>query len=122
MNLIKVIIKYSLVVMILMLGLSSVSSASDASDKNIEEGKQLAFDRKKGNCLACHLIKDGELAGNLGPPLIAMKLRFKDRDVLKQKIWDATQSNKHTVMPPFGRNLILSETEIERVIDYLYSL
>ena len=38
---------------------------------DIAEGKKLAFDRKKGNCLACHMIDDGELAGNSGPPLIA---------------------------------------------------
>ena len=37
------------------------------------EGQKLAFDRGKGNCLTCHLIKGGEYPGNIGPELIDMK-------------------------------------------------
>ena len=48
-----------------------------AYSNDVQEGKKLAFDRKKGNCLACHMIDDGELACNSGPPLIAMKLVFQ---------------------------------------------
>ena len=51
--------------------------ASEAD--RVAEGKALAFDRGKGNCLACHSIEDGELPGTLGPPLLAMKLRFPDK-------------------------------------------
>ena len=38
-----------------------VANAADA--KAIEEGKELAFHRQKGNCLACHKIADGSLPG-----------------------------------------------------------
>jgi sulfur-oxidizing protein SoxX len=85
-------------------------------------GKQIAFDRKKGNCLACHAIDDGEMAGNIGPPLIVIKARFPDRAELKAQIWDATVKNKISIMPPFGKHHILSDTEIEKLIDYLYTL
>jgi sulfur-oxidizing protein SoxX len=88
----------------------------------LEQGKALAFERSKGNCLACHYIEGGELTGNYGPPLIAMKVRFPDRDVLRQQIWDAAVKNPHTRMPPFGRNRILTEDEIDLVTDYIQSL
>ena len=61
--------------------LPSVSYSDD-----IAEGKKLTFDRKKGNCLACHMIDDGELAGNNGPPLLAMKARFPDREVFSTNL------------------------------------
>ena len=98
-----------------------------AAEENIgisklEQGKALAFERTKGNCLACHYIEGGELTGNYGPPLIAMKVRFPDRDVLRQQIWDAAVKNPHTRMPPFGRNRILTEDEIDLVTDYIQSL
>ena len=37
------------------------------------------------------MIEDGELAGNNGPPLIAMKARFPKRDDLFSQIWDPTE-------------------------------
>ena len=84
--------------------------------------KSLTFDRKKGNCLACHMIDDGELAGNNGPPLLAMKARFPDREVLFQQIWDPTESNPYSFMPPFGKHGALTRTEINKIMDYLYTL
>lgn len=88
----------------------------------IEEGKQIAFDRKKGNCLACHQIEGGDLAGNIGPPLVAMKARFPDKSKLRAQIWDSTKANPNTMMPPFGRHEILTESEIDKVVEFVYSL
>jgi len=87
-----------------------------------EEGKALAFDRKKGNCLACHMIEGGDLAGNIGPPLLAMQQRFPDRTQLRAQIWDSTVKNPQTMMPPFGRHRILTEDEIDKSVDFLYTL
>ena len=50
-----------------------------------------------------------------------MKQRFPDREQLKAVIVDETRRNPSTVMPPFGRNLILTNQEIEAVIDFLYT-
>lgn len=90
--------------------------------ERLQAGKKLAVTRSKGNCLACHAIGDGALPGNLGPPLMSMKLRFPDREQLREQIWDATKRNPDSRMPPFGKHGILSAEEIERVIDYLYTL
>ncbi len=88
----------------------------------IEEGKRLAFDRKKGNCLACHMIPGGEAPGDIGPPLVAIQARFPDKQKLRAQIWDATANNPHTVMPPYGRHEILTEDEIDKIVEFLYTL
>ena len=84
-------------------------------------GQVLAFDRGKGNCLTCHAIKGGDAPGNLGPPLADMKARFPDRKELAAIVFDETKHNPQTVMPPFGRNLILTDGEIEAIVDFLYT-
>ncbi len=94
--------------------------AADASA--VEQGKAVAFDRKKGNCLACHQMEGGDLPGNIGPPLIAMKARFPDKAKLRAQIWDATKANPNTIMPPFGRQQVLSEGEIDKIVEYVYTL
>ena len=88
----------------------------------LEEGKSLAFNRKKGNCLACHYVQGGSLMGNTGPALIAMKQRFPKRDKLIAQVNDARINNKNTFMPPFGAHGILTEQEINLVVDWLYTL
>lgn len=95
---------------------------SNISFADAIEGKKIAFDRAKGNCLACHSIDDGEMPGNIGPPLIVMQERFPDRAVLKAQIWDATAKNSISIMPPFGKHHILTDGEIEKLLDYLYIL
>ena len=84
-------------------------------------GEALAFDRSKGNCLTCHDIKGGDSPGNLGPPLADMKARFPNRKELAGIVFDETKHNPQTVMPPFGRNLILTDGEIEAIVDFLYT-
>ena len=88
----------------------------------IEDGRKVAYDRKKGNCLACHLIQGATLPGNIGPPLIAMKARFPDRAALRAQIWDPTVKNPNSMMPPFGKYGVLSEKDIDLVVDFIYSL
>ena len=108
----------------LCLGVLGPVSAVGQQDlwSRIEEGKAIAFNRFKGNCLACHQIAGGELMGNYGPPLIFMKARYPDRDALREQIWDAAIKNPHTRMPPFGRNRILTEAEIDLVTDFIQTL
>jgi|SRR5215471_10783949 len=94
-----------------------------AVDADVAKGQNLAHDVYKGNCLACHQIPGDPSAvssANIGPPLLAMRQRFPDRTLLRSQIWDATLRNPQTVMPPFGKHGILTEQEIDLVIDYLY--
>ncbi len=102
--------------------LALVPVASAAGPSMVEEGKNIAFTRKKGNCLACHIMAGGKAAGNIAPPLGAMQSRFKSKAELKAQIADATVKNPETSMPPFGRHKILSDTEIDKVVDFVWSL
>jgi L-cysteine S-thiosulfotransferase len=103
--------------------LPTSSLAAEAQAKSVvEQGQEIAFDRKKGNCLACHQIEGGSLPGNIGPPLIAMQARFPDKAKLRAQVWDSTRANPNTIMPPFGRQQILSESEIDKVVEFIYTL
>ncbi|MFK5987030.1 MAG: sulfur oxidation c-type cytochrome SoxX [Pseudomonadota bacterium] len=103
---------------------SSIIVAAEAGKQlsTIELGKKLAFTRKKGNCLACHMIVGGESPGTIAPPLIAMKSRYPDKATLKEQIWDASLKNPETIMPVFGRFEVLTDKEINQLVDYIYSL
>ena len=104
------------------LGLVTPLTVSAADEAEITKGKELAFDRKKGNCLACHQIEGGSLAGNIGPPLVAMKARFPDFNTLKSQITDSRTSNPNTIMPPFGPHSILSADDIDKVAKFIHTL
>jgi L-cysteine S-thiosulfotransferase len=86
------------------------------------EGQRLAFDRGKGNCLTCHEIKGGDLPGTIGPALTDIKGKYPDRNELVAILTDETKRNPQTVMPPFGRNRILTEQEINAIVDFLQTL
>jgi len=86
------------------------------------EGQKIAFDRGKGNCLTCHQIKGGDLPGTIGPELVDIKSKYPNRDDLVAILTDETKRNPQTVMPPFGRNRILTEKEINAVVDFLQTL
>ena len=98
------------------------ASAGEQNPKTAEQGKKLAFDRKKGNCLACHHIDGGTAAGNIGPPLIAMQVRFPDKEKLRAQIWDATVANPESAMPPFGSHQILSDKEMDTLVEFIWTL
>lgn len=101
---------------------SMILSPGTAMAADAEEGKKIAEDRKKGNCFACHSYEGAQLAGNIGPPLVAMKARFPDKAKLRTQIADPTKSNPHTMMPPFGKHGILSAEEIDHITEWVYSL
>src|SRR6266403_598270 len=69
----------------------------------VAEGQKLAFDRGKGNCLTCHVIKGGDLPGTIGPELIDIKSKYPKREDLVAILNDETLRNPLTMMPPFGR-------------------
>jgi sulfur-oxidizing protein SoxX len=86
------------------------------------EGQKLAFDRGKGNCLTCHVIKGGDLPGTIGPELKDLRSKYPDRNDLVAILTDETRRNPQTMMPPFGRNRILTEQEINAIVDFLQTL
>jgi len=111
----------SLLTLVAGLAVSTAASAAGHA-KMLEEGKRISFDKKLGNCLACHMIAGGKVAGNIAPPLIAMKARFPDKAVLRAQIYDATVKNPDSRMPPFGKHKALTDQEVDLVTDYIHTL
>jgi sulfur-oxidizing protein SoxX len=93
-----------------------------ARAQNVSEGQALAFDRSKGNCLACHTMAGGDVPSSVGPELNDMKTRFPVRADLVAVLVNEQTRNPQTAMPPFGRNRILTAPEIEKIVDFLYTL
>ena len=92
------------------------------------KGWCVMVNRKKGNCLACHDVVTKKwpaglpAAGNIGPPLVSMKARFPDKAKLRAQIWDATVMNPNSSMIPFGRHIALSESDIDNIVTFLYTI
>lgn len=108
-------------------GSSAAAPAADAK----KEAKPLEMDPKKlysssakgmGNCSACHAIPAEEklVAGDIGPPMIGMKARFPDIEKLKAAIADQKAFAPDTIMPPFGRNKLLTPEQIDVIAQYIY--
>jgi sulfur-oxidizing protein SoxX len=88
----------------------------------VEKGKDVVYTRTKGNCISCHMMPGGDLPGNYGPPLVQMQARFPKQQDLFNQIYDARVKNPLTIMPPFGAHRMLSEDEINWLVEYLYTL
>lgn len=110
-------------VLTILLTSSIFSNSAIAADPSmVQAGKSIAVNRKKGNCLACHAFDGGSLPGNTGPPLLAMKARYPDKAKLRAQIWDATAANPESFMVPFGLHRVLTEDEIDKVVEYIWTL
>ena len=92
------------------------------AQSSVAEGQRLAFDRGKGNCLSCHEIKGADLPGTIGPALKDIRGKYPDRSDLVAILTDEPKRNPKTAMPPFGRNRILTEQEINAIVDFLQTL
>ena len=110
---IKIIVAFS----IFMLSGASALLAGDA-----EKGKKLALSKSDGNCLACHKIAGADQPGNIGPELVDMKSRYPNKADIRARIWDATRFNPISAMPPFGRNRIMTEQEIDDLAEFISTL
>lgn len=84
-----------------------------------ERGKKLAFERSRGNCLACHVMKDGTQPGTRGPDLSRYGALGRSDAETYALVYDMRTRLRDTVMPPIGTNAILTEQEIRDVVAFL---
>jgi L-cysteine S-thiosulfotransferase len=112
----------SLLGLLVLTGLSCTCHCAVGESESISKGRELAHSYDKGNCLACHRIPGDSTAitlATLGPPLANLKERFPERAKLRAQIWDSTVNNPNTIMPPFGKNGVLTEQEIDQIVEYI---
>ena len=103
--------------------LAALSCAAVAQGRE-DSGRQLALDKNKGNCADCHQFPNDsrvETRATVGPPLSGIKSRFTSRIALTSLVKDPMTINPDTIMPPYGRHRILTEREIDAIVDYLYT-
>jgi sulfur-oxidizing protein SoxX len=99
-------------------------------------GRKLAINRKKGNCLACHSMPISEQAfhGNIGPGLKSVSNRYSEGE-LRLRIVNPKVLNSETIMPAFYKidgfnrvmkkfmgQTIISAQEVEDIVAYLMTL
>ena len=91
----------------------------------IDRGRAIFLDERKGNCAACHKAPNDpavKTKSNIGMPLEAVKTRYPDRAKLRDAIWDLSKSTPNTIMPPYGKHRILSDDEIDALVIYLETI
>jgi sulfur-oxidizing protein SoxX len=104
------------------IGAFGQSTTAPSLSPDAAAGQAIAFDRVKGNCLACHTMRGSDVPSNVGPVLDDMKTRFPDRAELVAILVNEAARNTQTIMPPFGLNRILTPKEINLLIEFLYTL
>src|SRR2546425_3470164 len=87
-------------------------------------GRALFLDRAKGPCAGCHPVPGDAVwpAGSVVPDLSTIGDRRLPGPSLYQLVWDPRVVFPHTVMPPWGRNGVLTPEEITHVVAYLQTL
>ena len=128
----------ALSLVVLVFSLSTIASSSAWADEaSIAAGKKIAFDRKKGNCLACHTNSDRDdqsFHGEVGPTLDGAGDRWTEAE-LRGIVANAKMTFEDTIMPAFYRvdgfnrtlekfdgKSILTPEQVEDVVAYLMTL
>jgi sulfur-oxidizing protein SoxX len=91
----------------------------------VTKGGCIVADRRKGVCINCHQIAGAAQAGDVATRLENVAARFAGEDGkkrLRDQIYDARKANPNTVMPPFGPHAMLSNDEIDQVVEFLLTL
>jgi sulfur-oxidizing protein SoxX len=117
----KILTKVSAVAMLLGVAIITPSIAMAVDADLAAKGKEIAEDRKKGNCFTCHSYEGAHLAGNIGPALNGVSKR-KSKEAIYNQIWDATKANPNSTMPPFGKHEVLSKDEVTAVTEWVSTL
>ena len=113
-------------------------TSADAGDSVVDKGKAVAFDRKLGNCLACHANSDQSeqlFHGEVGPPLDGVADRWSEPELRAIVVNSKVPFGDGTIMPSFYRTkngartmekfqgkTILSAEQVEDVVAYLLTL
>jgi len=99
-------------------------------------GREIAINRKKGNCLACHVmpIPEQSFHGEIGPDLSGVGSRYEIGE-LRLRVVNPKVFNSDTMMPAFYRTdgfhrvgkkfqgkTILNPQEVEDLLAYLMTL
>jgi sulfur-oxidizing protein SoxX len=113
-----------------------VPEALGGLDGDPARGKAVVLDRRRGNCLICHVFPIGgqPFQGEIGPPMAGVASRLSEGQI-RLRLIDQSRINPDTIMPPYYRveglrnvaaeyegRPALDAQEIEDVVAYLSGL
>jgi sulfur-oxidizing protein SoxX len=99
-------------------------------------GRQVAINRRLGNCLSCHKmpIPEQQFHGEVGPDLAGVAGRYEEGE-LRLRVVDPKAVNPDTIMPAFYRadglhrvmkdfqgKTVLTAEQVEDVVAYMLTL
>jgi sulfur-oxidizing protein SoxX len=99
-------------------------------------GREIAFNRERGNCIVCHVIPaaDDRGHGDVGPSLKGVASRLSEGQ-MRLRLVDGRRLNPASLMPsyhsvdgltrvakPYAGKPVLAAQEIEDVLAYLMTL
>lgn len=100
------------------------------------KGREVAINRRQGNCLACHVmpIPEQPFHGLVGPDLNGVAERYSEGE-LRLRVVDSKVLNPDTIMPSFYRSdgfhmvmkkfegtTVLTAEQVEDIVAYLMTL
>ncbi len=88
----------------------------------VARGRDIAMSAQRGNCVACHQLPGDAWPGTVGSSLLQYKKYEYTADRIYQQIYDPRIFNPASVMPPFGRNGLLSDQDIRDLVAFLQSI
>ncbi len=115
---------------------SRIDQSLTGAPGDAARGREVAFNTKQGNCLACHKmpIPEQQFHGDVGPDISEVGSALSEGE-LRLRIVNAKVLNPDTIMPAFYRNdsfqrvmkkfqgkTILSAQQVEDVVAYLLTL
>lgn len=115
---------------------SSIPKSLTGKPGDPKKGRALAINRKKGNCLACHVmpIPEQPFHGNIGTDLNGVGSRYSEGE-LRLRVVDPKVVNPDTIMPAFYKTAglhrvlkkwqgktIIGAQDVEDIIAYLKTL
>ncbi|MDA8214632.1 MAG: c-type cytochrome [Nitrospiraceae bacterium] len=105
-----------------------------------KNGEKLVKGGPVANCVACHSFPNIEFPSDIAPDLVEIMKGYteKDRDTVRQWVYDARKFNPDTFMPPYGNSKLLIfkgeeklsaeeqkkliDKRVDDIVEFLYSL
>ena len=115
---------------------SSILNSLTGKPGDPARGREVAINRKQGNCLACHKlpIPEQQFHGQVGPDLTTVADAYSEGE-LRLRVVDPKLMNPDTIMPAFYRagdlnrvmkkfqgKSVLDAQQVEDVVAYLMTL
>lgn len=115
---------------------TSISQSLTGKPGDPAAGREVAINRRQGNCLACHElpIPEQPFHGEVGPDLNGVASRYTEGE-LRLRLVDPKAINPDTIMPSFYKadgfhrvmknfqgKTVLTAQQVEDVIAYLMTL